>query len=246
GDIGEQIREVERGEYIPVTLPGNKVFWGTNVSITSKVDNSAYNATSDQKFKIDGVEIHVAVGDSIDDIIDKINNSPIEVKASKLAQDNISLSSTAPHQIWLEDTDGGTVLRDIGLVDPANSEPPNNYSKSASVTGLSIFDVLIQLRNDLIQKDQERISGRDLQDLDLALENVLRYRSVVGARMNRIEEHEKRVDFDKSYMTELLAKNEAIDFPETIMNFKWLETIHQYALNVGSKIIKPTLMDFLR
>ena len=47
-------------------------------------------------------------------------------------------------------------------------------------------------------------------------------------------------------MAELLAKNEAIDFPETIMNLKWLETIHQSALSVGSKVIKPTLMDFLR
>lgn len=105
---------------------------------------------------------------------------------------------------------------------------------------------MIQFRNDLIQKDQERISGRDLQDLDLAMENILRYRAIVGARMNRMEEHAQRVDFDKSYMTELLSKNEGIDFPETIMNMKWLETVHQYALNVGSKIIKPTLMDFLR
>ncbi len=246
GDIGEQLREIEKGEYIPVTVPGNKVFWGTNMSITSKVDNSGYVTSSDQKFKIDGVEIHVSAGDTIDDIIDKINNSPLEVKANKLAQDNISLSSTAPHQIWMEDIEGGTILRDIGLVDSATSEPPNNYSKSATVTGLSVFDVMIQFRNDLIQKDQERISGRDLQDLDLAMENILRYRAVVGARMNRMEEHAQRVDFDKSYMTELLSKNEGIDFPETIMNMKWLETVHQYALNVGSKIIKPTLMDFLR
>ncbi len=246
GDIGEQLREIEKGEYIAVNIPGSKVFWGTNMSVTSKVDNSAYTATSDQVFKIDGVEIHVSVGDTIDDIIDKINNAPLEVKANKLAQDNISLTSTAPHKIWLEDMGSGTVLKDIGLIDPNNSEPPNNYAKSATVSGLSIFDVLIQLRNDLIQKDQERIGGRDLGDLDLALENILRYRSEVGARMNRLEQHEQRVGYDKSYMMELLAKNEGIDFPETIMNLKWLETIHQYALNVGSRIIKPTLMDFLR
>jgi len=246
GDIGEQIREIEKAEYIPVTIPGNKVFWGTNVSVTSKVDNSGYSASSDQVFKIDGVEIHVSVGDTIDDIIDKINNSPLEVKASKLAQDNISLSSTAPHQIWLEDFGGGSVLKDIGLIEPTNSEPPNNYSRSATVTGLSVFDVLIQLRNDLVQKDQERIGGRDLGDLDLALENILRHRATVGARMNRLEEHEQRLSFDEMYVTELLSKNEGIDFPETIMNMKWLETIHGYALNVGAKIIKPSLMDFLR
>jgi flagellar hook-associated protein 3 FlgL len=45
---------------------------------------------------------------------------------------------------------------------------------------------------------------------------------------------------------ELLAKTEGIDYPEMIMNFKWLESVHQYALSVGAKTIKPTLMDFLR
>ncbi|MBL0265415.1 MAG: flagellar hook-associated protein 3 [Leptospiraceae bacterium] len=246
GDIGDQVREIERGEYMGVNVAGNKAFWGTNMSITANRDSSEYAATSDQKFKIDGVEISISAGDRLDDIIDKINSSPLDVKASKLGSDNITLSSTSPHQIWLEDSDAGTVLRDLGLVEVNYSEPPTNYSKEATVAGNSIFDVMIQLRNDLTAKDQERISGRDLGDIDMALENILRHRSIVGAKMNRLEEHEKRIDFDKSFMAELLAKNEAIDFPETIMNLKWLETIHQSALSVGSKVIKPTLMDFLR
>lgn len=246
GDIGDQLREIERGEYMGVSVAGNKAFWGTNMSITANKDSSGYSSTSDQKFKIDGVEISVAVGDSLDEIIDKINSSPLDVKASKLGSDNITLSSTSPHQIWLEDADGGTVLRDLGLVEVNYSEPPTNYAKDATVAGNSIFDVMIQLRNDLTAKDQERISGRDLGDIDMALENILRHRSIVGAKMNRMEEHAKRIDFDKSFMAELLAKNEAIDFPETIMNLKWLETIHQSALQVGSKVIRPTLMDFLR
>lgn len=246
GDIGDQVREIERGEYMGVNVAGNKAFWGTNMSITANRDSSEYAATSDQKFKIDGVEISISAGDRLDDIIDKINSSPLDVKASKLGSDNITLSSTSPHQIWLEDSDAGTVLRDLGLVEVNYSEPPTNYSKEATVAGNSIFDVMIQLRNDLTAKDQDRISGRDLADIDMALENILRHRSIVGAKMNRLEEHEKRIDFDKSFMAELLAKNEAIDFPETIMNLKWLETIHQSALSVGSKVIKPTLMDFLR
>lgn len=47
-------------------------------------------------------------------------------------------------------------------------------------------------------------------------------------------------------MTELLASNEGIDVAETVMNLKWIESVHSYALNVGARIIKPTLMDFLR
>lgn len=246
GNIGEQFREIERGEYIPVSVPGNRAFWGTNMSLTTSLDNSEYRANSEQKFKIDGVDIQVSAGDTIDDIIDKINNSPIEVKASKLGNDNITLVTTSPHQIWLEEVGSGTVLRDIGLLDSNNSEPPNNYSTTATTAGLSIFDVLIQFKNDLISKDQERISGRDIQDIDLALENILKHRAVVGARTNRLEQHNQRVEFDKTFMTEMLAKNESVDFAEAIMNLKWLESVHQYALNVGARVIKPTLLDFLR
>ncbi|MDX1959358.1 MAG: flagellar hook-associated protein 3 [Leptospiraceae bacterium] len=246
GDNGEQLREIEKGEYIGVTIPGNKVFWGTNTTLTSSVDATDYVAQSPQKIRIDGVEISIGAGDRLDDIIDKINTSPISVKAVKLGNNNLSLNSTSPHQIWLEDFEGGTVLRDLGLVEANSSEPPGNYSRSATVTGLSIFDVLIQLRNDLTAKDQERVGGKDLGDIDSALENILRYRAEVGAKVNRVENHAQRVAFESSFTTELLAKNEAIDFPETIMHMKWLESVHSYALNVGSRIIKPTLLDFLR
>ncbi len=246
GDIGEQIREIDKGEYIGVTLAGNRVFWATNMSLTSPKDMTEYTATSDQKIRIDGVEISISVGDTLDDIIDKINTSPIQVRAIKLGNNNISLTTTSPHQIWLEDMEGGTVLRDLGLIEVGASEPPGNYSRTATVAGLSIFDVLIQLRNDLTAKDQERIGGKDLGDIDLALENILRYRSEIGARTNRLDNHEKRIAFDKTFMTELLANNEGVDLAEAVMNLKWLESVHNYALNVGARIIRPTLLDFLK
>ena len=53
--------------------------------------------------------------------------------------------------------------------------------------------------------------GRDLEALDSALENILRYRSEIGARMNRMELHAKRLDSDEMYTMELLAKNESLD-----------------------------------
>lgn len=246
GDIGRHLREVERDQYIDVNLPGSRVMWGTNMTITGSVDNSGYTATTDQSFRIDGAEIRVAAGDTIDDIIEKINNASLEISASKIGQDFLSLHTTTPHKIWLEDIGGGTVLRDIGLVNPDKAQPPNNYSPTARVSGLNIFDVLIKFRNDLLSADQLEISGRDLGNLDEALNNVLRYRAEIGARQNRLDEHLKRVTLDKTNMTELLAKNEGIDVAETIMNLKWLEAVHSYALNVGSRIIKPSLMDFLR
>jgi len=114
------------------------------------------------------------------------------------------------------------------------------------MSGMSLFDTIIKFRNDLFAADQREVGGRDLGLLDDSINNLLRHRSEVGARQNRLEEHMKRVSWDKTYMTDVLAKSEGIDVPETIMNLKWLETVHQYSLNVGSRIIRPTLMDFLR
>ena len=246
GDNGRQISEIERDQYIDTSIPGNRAMWGTNTTLTASTDASGYVARTDQTIKVDGVEIRVSAGDRASEIIDKINNAGIEVKAASIGQDFVSLHTTAPHQIWLEDVESGTVLRDLGLINPDRPEPPNNYSETARYSGNSLFDVVLKLRNDLYSADQLEISGRDLGNLDEALDNVLRYRAETGARSNRMDQHEKRIAWDKTYTTELLNKSEGVDIPETIMNLKWLETVHNYALNAGSKIIRPTLMDFLR
>lgn len=246
GNIGEQKREIGKGEFVSVNTPGNKVFWATNQILTSNSDSTNYTARSNQVIKIDGKEITVSAGDNTDIIIDKINNAGLSVKASKGGRNNLILSSTTPHQMWLEDKGNGTVLQDLGLVNKNFPEPPNNIDSTVTVGGMSIFEMIIQLRDDLVRGDQELVGGRDLGLIDMALENILKHTASVGARQNRVEEVTKRTEYDKGNITEILANNEDIDYPETIMNFKWLESVHNYALAVGAKTIKPTLMDFLR
>ena len=168
------------------------------------------------------------------------------MRASKGGRNNLILESTTPHQIWLEDAEGGRVFKDLGLINPEFPEPPNNIDPTVTIDGMSVFEMVIQLRDDLVRGDQELVGGRDLGLLDIALNNVLKHISSVGAKQNRVDELAKRTEYNKGNVLEMLAKTEGIDIAETIMNFKWLETIHQYALAVGAKTIKPTLMDFLR
>jgi len=115
-----------------------------------------------------------------------------------------------------------------------------------TVDGMSIFEMVIQLRDDLVRGDQEVVGGRDLGLIDTALDNILRHLSSVGAKQNRVEELARRSEYERTNVTAMLAENEGVDYPETIMNFRWLESVHQYALSVGAKTIRPTLMDFLR
>ena len=169
------------------------------------------------------------------------------MRAADARPDSLVARRTArDDQIWLEDMGSGTVLQDLGLVSSDEPGPPNNYAETAQVSGLSLFDTVIKLRNDLLRKDQLEIGGQDLGNLDSAIRNLLRHRADIGARQNRLEEHRKRISWDETFMTELLSQNEGVDIPEAIMNMKWLESVNSYALNVGARVIRSTLLDFLR
>ncbi|HEY1405265.1 MAG TPA: flagellar hook-associated protein 3 [Spirochaetota bacterium] len=246
GDIGGLTREVSRGEYMNVNVPGNKVFWATNQVLTSNKDATTYAAATNQTVKIDGVEINISAGDNVDLIIDKINNSGVSVRASKGGRNNMILESTTPHQIWLEDAGAGRVFKDLGLVNSEFPNPPNNIDPTVTVDGQSVFEMVIQLRDDLVRGDLELVGGRDLGLIDSGLENVLKHLAEIGSKQSRVDSLAKRAETEKGNVTEMLSKTEGIDYAESIMNFKWLENVHQYALAVGAKTIRQTLMDFLR
>ena len=220
GNIGKFKREVAKGEYLDVGIPGNEVFWATNQVLTSNRDVSAYTAPTNQSIRIDGREINISAGDNIDIIIDKINNAGLSVRASKGGRNNLIMETTTPHQIWLEDAGSGTVLKDLGVLNPTFPEPPNNIDPTVTIGGMSVFEMLIQLRDDLVRGDQELIGGRDLGLIDLGLENILKHLAAVGAKTNRIDELAKRTEYDKGNVTAMLANTEGIDYAETIMNFK--------------------------
>ncbi len=246
GNTGDVLREVSKGEYMAVNVPGNKLFWATNQILTSNKDTSTYTAAANNTIRIDGKEINVSAGDNLDIIIDKINNAGLSVRASKGGRNNIIMESTTPHQIWMEDVGSGTVLQDLGLINSRFPQPPNNMDPTVTVGGMSIFQSVITLRDDLVRGDQELVGGRDLALMDMALENILRHVAGVGAKQSRVDELTRRTENEKGTIMELIAKSEGIDYAEEIMNFKWLESVHQYALAVGAKTIRPTLMDFLR
>jgi len=246
GNIGKIKREIAKEEYLDVNIPGNEVFWATNQILTSNKDSTNYSSETNQTIRLDDIEINISAGDNLDIIIDKVNNAGLRMKASKGGRNNIILETTTPHQLWIEDVGSGRVLKDIGLINTEFPTPPNNIDPTVVVGGLSIFESLIQLRDDLIKGDIELVGGRDIGLADMSLDNILKHIASVGARYNRVEEVEKRSEYNKSNSLALLSKTEGIDYAETIMNFKWLEGVHQYALAVGAKTIMPTLMDFLR
>ena len=87
--------------------------------------------------------------------------------------------------------------------------------------------------------------GGDIPALDSLYENTLTIRAEVGARQNRIEMMENRLEIQNVNVTKQMSQNEDADYAKTITEMVTQESIHQAALSVGAKIIQQTLVDFI-
>lgn len=78
------------------------------------------------------------------------------------------------------------------------------------------------------------------------LNTVTSARSSIGASMNRVDMIQNRLDSQEIIATKTMSENEDIDVEKVILNLQIQQSIHRAALSVGSSIIQPSLVDFLR
>lgn len=64
--------------------------------------------------------------------------------------------------------------------------------------------------------------------------------------MNRLDLVENRLSEQEVIAKRVMSDNEDADMEKVIMNLKTQESVHRAALAAGSRIIQPTLLDFLR
>jgi flagellar hook-associated protein 3 FlgL len=107
-----------------------------------------------------------------------------------------------------------------------------------------IFKVLSDIETDF--RSPNPGSTDHLAQLDGQMDNLLRHRSELGARMNRMELSISRIDGLEVSTTRLLSGEEDVDMAEVITNLKAQENVQRAALSVGARIIQPSLVDFLR
>jgi flagellar hook-associated protein 3 FlgL len=245
GDLGPQNREISRGNIVSVNVPGNEVFWAENSSLFSSVDATNYVVPADSRIRLNGVTIDFKAGDNIEMIVNRINNAPVPVRASvNRMNGGIILETSSARAIVVEDIEGSSVMQDIGVL--SGSLSPKNLSPTARVFGGTVFDMVMRIRDSLYMNDSEDVGSRSLSGIDLALENVLKYRTELGARSNRLDMVKARIIQDRSNMEDILSKNEDVDIAEAITRLKMLELVHKSALGVTARVIQPTLLDFLR
>lgn len=118
-----------------------------------------------------------------------------------------------------------------------------------AVFGNDLFDTVDSFIQKLDDHDKEGIEediGASITDLDTGINQIIDARAGLGARMNRLELVENRLGDQKIMATKMMSDNEDINYSEAITNLITQEFLHRAALSTGSRIIQPTLVDFLR
>lgn len=143
-----------------------------------------------------------------------------------------------PLGAYLGDT--GLIQREIG---PGVVLAVNVRGDLAIAPAIAALDTLAA---DIAAGNITAVSGADLAQLDAAMDTLLRYRAEVGAKANRLELAENRLQDMNLSLNRLQSEVEDSDLVESSVELSQLEAAYRVALSAAGRIVQPTLLDFLR
>ncbi|GHT93170.1 flagellar hook-associated protein FlgL [Spirochaetia bacterium] len=239
--------EVTDGVYSELDIGGGEAFWAEKMQIMSTVDATDYRTAADGAFFVDGVEIPVNTGDTLHAIVAKINDSPAPVKAYVDPETRgLALEGTNAHLIRMEDRQGSNVLQELGITRGNTETNAPNWANGARVSGGSVFDMAIRLRDALYRGDQDFVGSQGIGGIDLALNNVTARLADISSRSERAEMTWKRLNQEIPNITAQLSREIGLDFATAAMELAQMDFAHKASLQVAAKILPTTLLDFLR
>jgi len=111
----------------------------------------------------------------------------------------------------------------------------------------NIDDMLAAISNDMTTGTA---AGQDyskyLTGISDRMNEILTTRADIGARQNRVELMDNRLQSQEVIATKQMSENEDIDYEKVITQMITQESVHRAALSVGARIIQPSLVDFIR
>lgn len=120
-----------------------------------------------------------------------------------------------------------------------------NNSKGEKINMMSLFNDIQANLTSGNSEDIKKITGENMLAIDAAIENVLKLRSEVGAKQNRMESALSKNEDESYNMTQVLSNTEDIDFTEKTIEYSMAQTTYTAALQVSAQVLPKTLLDYL-
>lgn len=124
-----------------------------------------------------------------------------------------------------------------------------NYFQDAANGGVNIFDQLRDLIDGLENTDLAAGSTQiraTIDPLEDAHVQVMNKRSEAGPKLYRLQATEEHWTNVKNTVQAAIGREEDVDVAQAVIELKNLETAYQSTMAAASRIIQPSLVDFLK
>ncbi|MDL2220633.1 flagellar hook-associated protein FlgL [Eubacteriales bacterium OttesenSCG-928-N14] len=170
------------------------------------------------------------------------NRPPFELRADELYYNDQLLSDDTNPDLLAEDAE--SLQFEIGTGMYTDVSFPG--TKILGTGEDHIYAVMDELYGLLMNNGSAEDIGKSITKLQDSQAKLLAKQAEVGGRTTRLEMVSSRYEDDFLSYTDRKSNVEDADQAEVIMQMKMAEAVYLSALNVGAKIIQPTLADFLR
>ncbi|MBU1318662.1 MAG: flagellar hook-associated protein FlgL [candidate division Zixibacteria bacterium] len=188
-------------------------------------------------------EIQISQGDSttiidlgsstlttVQDVVDAINSSGLDITAA--------INSTSKGISITNNDDTKTLI--VKDIDESKAAHQLGIAGSPDVMGSLL--VLI----DALREDDAEVVRSVIEGVDSGRDGLLDHRAAAGARVIRLETTELRSTEYRLNFTKLLSETEDADITKLVADLAQQESLYTAALQAASKIIQPSLLDFIR
>jgi len=124
-----------------------------------------------------------------------------------------------------------------------------NYFQAEADGGVNIFDELRDLINGLENTDLEAGSTQiraTVDPLQNAHVQIMNKRSEAGPKLYRLQATEEHWTNVKTTVQNAIGREEDVDVAQAVIELKNLETAYESTLAAASRIIQPSLVNFLK
>jgi len=213
--------------------------------LLSRVKELAINAANSSVNNLDRQDMKPEIDEILNDLLDTLNTQESDgalfagfnTAGTPFALDNATGAVTYSG-------DNGVMQRDVG---PGVAVEVNLHGNRLGnwPSSTNLLTTVWQFAQDLANWPSSG-STSALTDVDKGMQTLLALRSEIGAKDKRLEQADGRMKEAYVQLQDTLLQAQGADMAKTLIDMNTAETTYRAALQVGARIVPPTLVDFLR
>ena len=132
------------------------------------------------------------------------------------------------------------------MIKDASQHPPYNISDNVQLSGGSLFDSVIALRDAMLTGDQEAIGGRVLGEIDGSVNNLVSRLAQTGAEYERAVQNISRNSATALNVTSMISREGDLDFTKAVTDMKMMDYVREATLSTAGKLYSSSLLDYMK